>query len=642
MSVQFGRWSFEGQPAGQEYLGKVREMLAPYGPDAAGAYSQSGVDILYFGFHTTRESSRETQPCRLKSGAVLAWDGRLDNRAEFIGLLGEHLRPDSADAAIVAAAYERWGSDCFAQLIGDWALAIWDPRAQSLLLAKDVIGTRPLYYAADAGRIAWSTLLDPLVFLAGRRLALEEEYLAGWLGAFPATHLTPYRGISSVPPASFVRLSRGRNVVEKYWDFDPTKKIRYKSDAEYEEHFRRVFRDGVRRRLRSESPVLAELSGGMDSSAIVCMADALLAEGCAETPRLDTISFYDDSEPNWNERPYFTKIEEKRGRTGCHIDARSMDTRDGLREDSHIPLTPGSGRAPCPDLVHCMTLQGNRVVLSGVGGDEVTGGVPTPLPELADLLASGHLIRLARQLKAWALEKRKPWFHLFWEAARAFLPSVRVSGETRKRRAAWLDPRFARLFRAGLCGYEPKLKFPGPRPSFQENLHTLETLRRQLGSAAIGPEPLAEKRYPYLDRDLLEFLFAVPREQLVGPGERRRLMRRALTGLVPAEILTRRRKAFVARKPILDFRHKYQYMLDAGGEMASASIGVINQPAFQEAFAEACRGRADHMVGLMRTLAIELWLREIGPYGILSGLRWNENQAKAQRHREAPIHARTP
>ena len=86
------------------------------------------------------------------------------------------------------------------------------------------------------------------------------------------------------------------------------------SDAEYEEHFRSVFAQSVRRRLRSDSPILAELSGGMDSSSIVCMADEIISRGQLATPRLDTLSYYDDSEPNWNERPYFSQVEEKRGR----------------------------------------------------------------------------------------------------------------------------------------------------------------------------------------------------------------------------------------------------------------------------------------------------------------------------------------
>src|SRR5262249_59217617 len=121
------------------------------------------------------------------------------------------------------------------------------------------------------------------------------------------------------------QLRRGKQTVSKYWDFDPSKRISYPTDAEYEEHFRIVFGEAVRRRLRSDSPILAELSGGMDSSSIVCMADTIIARADAETPRLDTVSYYNDSEPNWNERPYFTKVEEKRRRTGCHIDVGKQE-----------------------------------------------------------------------------------------------------------------------------------------------------------------------------------------------------------------------------------------------------------------------------------------------------------------------------
>src|SRR5262249_28042956 len=145
-------------------------------------------------------------------------------------------------------------------------------------------------------------------------------YIAGWLGQFPATDLTPYVGIHSVPPSCFIRLEQRRQTLRQYWDFNPSKRIRYRSDLEYEEHFRAVFRESVRRRLRSDAPVLAELSGGMDSSSIVCVADLVVSHEERESPRLDTVSYFDDSEPNWNERPFFTRVEEWRGQTGWHID----------------------------------------------------------------------------------------------------------------------------------------------------------------------------------------------------------------------------------------------------------------------------------------------------------------------------------
>ena len=425
MSVQFGRWNFDGRPVEPEYLDKVLEILAPYGPNSSTSHSESGLSILCCAFHTTKESSQEVQPCRLESGAVLTWDGRLDNRAEFIGLMRNHLSQDSSDVGIVAAAFERWGTDCFARLIGDWALTIWDPSDRSLILAKDPIGTHHLYYSAEPQGITWSSLLDPLVLLADRTFALEEEYIAGWLAMFPATHLTPYTGIHSVPPCCFIRFENDKQKLRQYWDFDPGKKIRYRSDPEYEEHFRAVFAESVGRRLRADAPILAELSGGMDSSSIVCMADTLISRGSVNLPRLDTVSYYNDSEPNWNERPYFTKVEQRRGRAGCHIEVSPQTAFDFHSDDHHFATTPAlcwAQSEATKQFARCMISHGNRVVLSGIGGDEITGGLPTPIPQLADLLARARFALLAHQLRAWALNKRKPWFHLLFEVARRFSP----------------------------------------------------------------------------------------------------------------------------------------------------------------------------------------------------------------------------
>src|SRR5579862_3775557 len=178
MSVQFGRWNFEGQPPSPEYIEKISATLAPYGPDSNECYANGGVTMLYRAFHTTKESHREVQPHVTASGAVITWDGRLDNRAELIGELGNCLTIASTDLAIVAAAYEKWGAESFAKLIGDWTLSIWSPLNHSLRLAKDPIGPRHLYYAIDENQVTWSTILGPLVRFAGRTFAVCEEYIA--------------------------------------------------------------------------------------------------------------------------------------------------------------------------------------------------------------------------------------------------------------------------------------------------------------------------------------------------------------------------------------------------------------------------------------------------------------------------------
>jgi asparagine synthase (glutamine-hydrolysing) len=622
MSVQFGRWNCDGMPPLLEFLDRVNTILAPYGPDDTTSYNKDGVSVLYRAFHTTKESRRETQPHISESGTVITWDGRLDNRAELIHQLNSSLSIASADVSILSAAYERWGTDCFAKLIGDWTLSIWNPNERSLILAKDPIGTRHLFYSVENDQVTWSTILDPLVLFAGRTFALDEEYIAGWFSFFPAAHLTPYVGIDSVPPSCFVRLERGRRTITKYWDFDPGKRIRYHTDAEYEKHFRTVFAEAIRRRLRSDTPILAELSGGMDSSSIVCMADTIIARGVAETPRLDTISYYTDSEPNWNERPYFTKVEEKRGRVGCHINVSLQDFFKFGFDADPFAATPGSIGPPTEGakaFVAHITAQGSRIVLSGIGGDEVLGGVPTPIPELADHLAEARFGALAHQLKVWALNKRKPWFHLLLEVARQFLPPGLVGTPKHMRLAPWLNPNFVKRNRAALSGYHSRLRLFGAPPSFQESVSTVDVLRRQLASTVLPCGPSYEKRHPYLDRDLLEFICALPREQLVRPGQRRSLMRRALVGIVPDQVLNRKRKAFLAASPIRALSHQWPALSDISQNLMTAALGIVNEQAFTKAIEEAIQGNPVPIVTLTRTLGIDLWLRGLRMKGIVNG-----------------------
>ena len=624
MSVQFGRWNLDGRPIDSAYLERVGAAVAPYGPDGRSAYSDTNISILYYAFHTTKESHLEAQPYIAASGAVITWDGRLDNRAELITELRDSLTINSTDVAIVAAAYERWGTSFFARFIGDWALSIWDSHDHSLLLAKDPVGTRHLYYTFDENQITWSTVIDPLVRFAGKSFELNEEYIAGWISMFPAVHLTPCVGVHSVPPSSYVLLGPGKHSVSKYWDFDPKNRIHYRSDAEYEEHFRSVFGTAVQRRLRSSSPVLAELSGGRDSSSIVCVADSIIACGEAECPRLDTLSYYDDDEPNWNERPYFTKVEEKRGRTGWHINVGGPDAKEGRGFQSHsdsrhcfVPCSGHDDRISV-QIGMCIASQGNRVVLSGVGGDETMGGVPTPIPELEDLLAGARFGALAHHLKVWALEKRKPWFQLFWDTARRFFPPALIGVPQYVRLAPWLRPSFVEHNWQALAGYPSRTKLFGARPSFQESVGTLNALRRQLACKAMSFEPPFEKRYPFLDRDLLEFMFAIPREQLVRPSQRRSLMRRAFVGMVPDEILGRNRKAVVVRAPLIRISRDCASLVKMTQHLVSGSLGILDPEGLRAALQKARRGEESPVVLLMRAIFLEQWLRNLLTSGAIT------------------------
>lgn len=652
MSVQFGLWNYGERLRRLDLFEKAAAVLAPYGPDGNEEYVGQNVQIRYRPFHTTEESHRERQPYIARSGSVITWDGRLDNREDLICELRGELAPGATDVEIVSAAYGRWEVDAFKRLVGDWAVSVWSPSDHSLLLAKDPLGTRPLYYSIDKNRAIWSSILDPLLICSDKTFSIEEEFIAGWLTYFPATHLTPYVGIHAVPPSSVVTIRSGIYGVRRYWDFDGTKTIHYRTDGEYEEHFRAIFATSVRRRLRSDRPILAELSGGRDSIAIVCMADKLIASEADCLPRLDTVSYYADSEPNWNERPYFAEVERVRGRTGWHIDFGSPETEQPAARESERSFSarfapiPSYETRPCQQFSACLACQGNRVVLSGIGGDETMGGVPTPAPELEDLVAKAQLRTFAHQLKVWALQRRKPWIYLFWEATRSFLPPTLVGVPKDLQPPPWFQKDFVQQHWAAFTGYPARTRLFGPLPSLQESLGTLNALQRQLGCKALPADPPYERRYPFLDRSLLEFMFAIPREQLVRPTQRRSLMRRALVGIVPEEILNRKTKAFVARAPLRAIGNEWSTLMEMTQQMVSASLGIVDPKAMVDALETARAGQEVPVVTLMRTIQLERWLRSLCSGFVSLGLAQQprrtskaSSQLQPLCHETAPKHA---
>src|SRR5882762_9512499 len=320
------------------------------------------------------------------------------------------------------AAWEAWGTECFRRLIGDYSLAVWEPNRRTLTMAKDFIGVRYLYYEilpegmrggarshdelGDAEPpsgpcIWWCSRLEPLILLSGRQYDINEEYIAGYFAFHPANHITPYVGVDALPAGHYVQIRNGQKKLVQYWHFDPDRRITYKTDGEYEEHFRHVFFQSVKRRLRTDAPIVAGLSGGRDSSAIVCVADELILKGEAETPRLDTYSRYDEDEPFGNDKPYLTIVEQKRGRTGHHFghgksDSSTLITPTSNPARRHLQLLdldcfsahPGinqSGAESVQQRMEFMKGNGYRIILAGIGGDEFTGGVPYCISELAGL-----------------------------------------------------------------------------------------------------------------------------------------------------------------------------------------------------------------------------------------------------------------
>ena len=252
MSAIAGIYNFNGAPLDQELLIALGNQLGQRRSDGGREVMFTCVGMSYQAFHTNSESRRETQPLVSSRSQILAWDGRLDNRKDMISQLREDLRSDDTDVAIVMAAYLKWGIEFLPRIIGDFALSLWDPHTRSLLLARDPIGPRTLYYHQNNERIIWSTELRPLLYLIDIDLDINEEYIADYLTRLPDPSQTPYKRIHAVPPASVVLMQHGRLIVQQFWRLKSEPRIRYRTDNEYEEHFRYLFDEAVRCRLRLE------------------------------------------------------------------------------------------------------------------------------------------------------------------------------------------------------------------------------------------------------------------------------------------------------------------------------------------------------------------------------------------------------
>jgi asparagine synthase (glutamine-hydrolysing) len=622
MSVQAGIWNFDGRPVDHKLLADISESLKPQGPDGEFCHLDGSVALLYRPFHTTAESRRENQPYRSHRGFIVTWDGRLDNRDELIPELHRELDADPTDVAIVAAAFDRWETDCFRRIIGDWAVSIWKPDRRELIFAADYMTIRHIFYYLTADRVLWSTDLSSLVLLSGDKFVIDDDYIGGYFANDPDSHLTPYDGIYEVPAGQYVRICNGRALRERHWRFGPRTRIRYQSDTEYEEHFRHIFRQSVRRRLRSDSPVLAELSGGLDSSSIVCMADDILALEGAETSRLDTLSFYNKTEQNGDDWIFSQQIENKRGRLGAHIDASKYGESASLEYPDFAPLPGCLGAANKIETERADVVRsgGYKTVLSGIGGDEFLGGNPDPRSLLADLLLQFKLITLAGQLVAWSLVKRRPWIHLLGQALTDLLPpSLGQYFVKTGKVEPWVKKEFARRTKIAKRQLDVPEHFGLWLPTRRSYIGGVQMLANRLAKCMPPILALEETRYPFLDQSLVEFILSIPASQLLRPGERRSLMRRSLVRVVPEEVLSRRTKQFAARTPVIAIEKHWEELRSALESSLASRFGYIDQKRFLEELSAARNGRAIHITKMLKTVSLEFWLRALAIRGLLAG-----------------------
>lgn len=590
MSIIFGICKTENEMADEEQLASLASQTDRHATDGSFIRVDGWVGMGFQPRRTHERSYLEVQPVVDAQGNMLTFNGRLDNHEELCTDLDIEDR-EAPDSLIVLAAFDRWGEGCFSRLIGDWALALWSCRDRSLYLARDHAGTRTLYYERTEGQILWSTYLETFL-AADKTYRLNENYAISYLAGRPMGDLTPYDGIRAIPAAHYL-VFRGDYVAQHlHWNWMSKAKVRYAKDSEYEEHFFELFRQAVERRIVTGAPILAQLSGGMDSSAIVCVSDLIRRESSQDL--LDTVSYYDDSEPNWDEARYFSIVERQRGKSGIHIKT-SFTERTFEAPDIRSPLPGFDSSSVERERRLRISFEGRdyQTILSGLGGDELLGGIPTPLPELADDLAAARLKDFISRATEWCLASRTPVLHM---VTKVLAEVAKLYGTSAS------DVQVRRLSRRERMQFSPATLYGD-----QTWWAVIEKLPH------LHPESLHryEYRYPYLDRDLAEFLLSIPRNQLVSPHQRRSLMRRSLRSIVPEEVLTRRRKGYVIRAPLLCLRERQprieelfaHSLIEKAGLIDGASLRALANKIF-------CNDNTAPWPKLLRAISLELWMRD--------------------------------
>jgi asparagine synthase (glutamine-hydrolysing) len=619
MSALGGIYCYDGKCLDTRKLVSLGALLTREGSDAGREVSANKVGFTFRAFHTNRESRSEDQPYITRNRLVVLWDGRLDNREELIGILRDELRSDRpviTDVEIVAEAFYKWGDDFLAKLVGDFALSLWDPAARSLLLARDPVGTRSLYYHLNGGCVAWASDLTALTEISGVTVKVDEDYVAGFLSFGKDPGRTPFINFKAVRPGHLVSInSEGAVTERRFWRLNPDAEIRLGNDKEYEERFLELLEEAVRCRLRSDNTVMAELSGGLDSSSIVCVAHQLLARGAVQAPNLEMVSYISDECASSDERKFINHVEEHLRRHSNYIRQEDFPFLTPLPNPSRIstinPFLTNFGYQIA--LKELMTAKGARVRLSGVGGDELLHSVNDPAPELAELLLSLNLVALCRRLKVWGKLLREPYGRLFWSKALLPVLPLRVRAAFKNREhlhiPAWMNRDFVSRTRLRERIVSTPDIFGFRRPTGRDQsigfLSVVNVL--SLGHQAEVCEH--EVSYPFLHRPLVEFLCAIPFDQLLRPGESRSLMRRSLSGILPPKILKRRGKGDPREIVAVEFGRQWPRYSRLFDDPLVARYGFVELGPVRQALDRARHGFVAEASQLVAIITLEVWLR---------------------------------
>ena len=614
----------DGRPAAPRLLTRMLDSIAHRAVDGRDVWIREATALGHARMWTTPESIHEKQPYCVGAGdeaICLVLDGRVDNRVELareLAAAGAEPREDT-DAELILRAWQCWGENSPCRIIGDFAYVIWDGPQQKLFCARDTCGIRPLFYYCDPQIVLCGSELHQLLGYPGVPCEPNPPTIAEYMSAtLTRTDETLFRRLRRLPPAHYLQVDPQGVSIKRYYDLDPSRTIRYRTDAQYAEHFLAVFKEAVSCRVRSRFPVAAELSGGVDSSSVVATLFALRRENGDRSALPECFSIVYD-EPECDERRYAEEVAQASG-IKCNFVLPTLLSYDKCLEQvrRYHDLPDYVNGAVFDGLREELARRGLRVVLTGLGGDQWLQGSEY---YLCDFIRSFQWLEVFRQLHTdWRfgkLDSRKARLRVLlrW-GIKPMLPNamVQLGGHLLRRRRypASIEPAFAR--EVGLSerlGTQP-LRPPGmayAQRSIYDSwghpwmLHLLEMDDRSNAWAGV------EGRHPFYDRRLLEFVFAIPEEQRARLNLTKFVLRNAMKGLLPELIRQRRTKGEFGRVFIETFNRLSGEEFFQG--MATASKGWVNAERMRQLCHDRLAEYPSNLWPLWTTFAIELWFREV-------------------------------
>ncbi len=556
MSAIFGVWRFDGTGVSPRELERMGNVLANRGPDKRKFVVDGAVGLGHCLRRVNNEDSFEAQPVHdRRAGLTLVADCRIDNREELAGIFGvaaAELR-DMPDSSLIMRAYQKWGENCADHLLGDFTFAIWDAQANSLLLARDHMGQRGLYYHHGASVFAFATDVKALWAIEGVPRALSEDAIGQRL-LLPVDRepgQTMFEAISSLPNASVLRFSGTSSLaLRTYWAPHAAREHLGRDDPYHLATYRRVIEEAVACRVRrlARPPALC-FSGGFDSGTIAALAGPIVAKQGHKIIAVSSVLKEGERRP---------AIRDARAAVEVYRAWPFLDIRYYVRGDegaftdieSSFDITHSAIGSPYVRraLYGIAAAAGARLVMDGHGGDytvNVRGGAM-----LGRLLRRRKLAAFAREFRMRIRATGRPVLNVIRHdvvpallplrvlAAGAFLGGGFVP-EWRRRPIA---EKFARsLFERGIV--DPK-RLRATRPVHNRwHERWLAFLQRTAIEPPIQSALAAscgmDFTRPFHDKRVVEFGLAIPEALQFKNGLERHLARTALANDLPPSVIAR-------------------------------------------------------------------------------------------------------